>query len=403
MNHAYVYDAVRTPFGKVGGALSSHRPDDLAALVVKTMVERAPQLDASAIDEVYFGNANGAGEENRNVARMATLLAGLPTSVPGSTINRLCGSSLDAAMMASRQIEVGEGDLLLVGGVESMSRAPWVLPKTERAFPMQDLKLANTTLGWRLVNPEMPDAWTVSLGEATELLREKHNISREDQDEFAARSHQLAAKAWDEGKYDNLTVSVKPNTKRGVELTRDETVRADSTAETLSGLRTVFRTGEDASVTAGNASPMNDGASAAWLGSAKGADLLGIAPIARIAGRGAAANEPQYFGEAPVEAANLALKRAGITWDDIAAVELNEAFAAQSLACLRQWGVDQSIVNAWGGAIAIGHPLGASGTRVLGTLARRLEESGERWGVASLCIGVGQGLAVVLENENAKG
>jgi len=403
MNHAYVYDAVRTPFGKVGGALSSHRPDDLAALVVKTMVERAPQLDASAIDEVYFGNANGAGEENRNVARMATLLAGLPTSVPGSTINRLCGSSLDAAMMASRQIEVGEGDLLLVGGVESMSRAPWVLPKTERAFPMQDLKLANTTLGWRLVNPEMPDAWTVSLGEATELLREKHNISRGDQDEFAARSHQLAAKAWDEGKYDNLTVSVKPNTKRGVELTRDETVRADSTAETLSGLRTVFRTGEDASVTAGNASPMNDGASAAWLGSAKGADLLGIAPIARIAGRGAAANEPQYFGEAPVEAANLALKRAGITWDDIAAVELNEAFAAQSLACLRQWGVDQSIVNTWGGAIAIGHPLGASGTRVLGTLARRLEESGERWGVASLCIGVGQGLAVVLENENAKG
>lgn len=403
MNHAYVYDAVRTPFGKVGGALSSHRPDDLAALVVKTMVERAPQLDASKIDEVYFGNANGAGEENRNVARMATLLAGLPTSVPGSTINRLCGSSLDAAMMASRQIEVGEGDLLLVGGVESMSRAPWVLPKTERAFPMQDLKLANTTLGWRLVNPEMPDAWTVSLGEATEQLREKHNISREDQDEFAARSHQLAAKAWDEGKYDNLTVSVKPNTKRGVELTRDETVRADSTAETLSGLRTVFRTGEDATVTAGNASPMNDGASAVWLGSEKGSDLLGSAPIARIAGRGAAANEPQYFGEAPVEAANLALKRAGITWNDVAAVELNEAFAAQSLACLRRWGVDQSLVNTWGGAIAIGHPLGASGTRVLGTLARRLEESGERWGVASLCIGVGQGLAVVLENQNAKG
>ncbi|WP_431813371.1 thiolase family protein [Kocuria sp. cx-455] len=403
MNHAYVYDAVRTPFGKVGGALSSHRPDDLAALVVKTMVERAPQLDPSAIDEVYFGNANGAGEENRNVARMATLLAGLPTSVPGSTINRLCGSSLDAAMMASRQIEVGEGDLLLVGGVESMSRAPWVLPKTERAFPMQDLKLANTTLGWRLVNPEMPDAWTVSLGEATEQLREKHQISREDQDEFAARSHQLAAKAWDEGKYDNLTVSVQSNTKRGVELTRDETVRADSTAQTLSGLRTVFRTGEDATVTAGNASPMNDGASAAWLGSEKGADLLGIAPIARIAGRGAAANEPQYFGEAPVAAANLALKRAGITWGDVAAVELNEAFAAQSLACLRQWGVDQSIVNTWGGAIAIGHPLGASGTRVLGTLARRLEESGERWGVASLCIGVGQGLAVVLENENAQG
>lgn len=403
MNHAYVYDAIRTPFGKVGGALASHRPDDLAALVVRTLVERAPELDPATIDEVYLGNANGAGEENRNVARMATLLAGLPVSVPGSTINRLCGSSLDAAMMGSRQIEVGEGDLLLVGGVESMSRAPWVLPKTERPYPMQNLELANTTLGWRLVNPEMPSEWTVSLGEATEQLREKHGISREDQDAFAATSHQLAAKAWDEGKYDDITVSVAPNTKKGVELTRDETVRGDSTPETLAGLRTVFRSGDNATVTAGNSSPMNDGASAVWLGSERGAQLLGREPIARIAGRGAAANEPQFFGEAPVEAANIAVRRAGITWDDVAAVELNEAFAAQSLACLRQWGVDQSIVNQWGGAIAIGHPLGASGTRVLGTLARRLQESGQRWGVASLCIGVGQGLAVVLENENAQG
>ncbi|MEX5266448.1 MULTISPECIES: thiolase family protein [Kocuria] len=403
MNHAYVYDAIRTPFGKVGGALASHRPDDLAALVVRTLVERAPELDPATIDEVYLGNANGAGEENRNVARMATLLAGLPVSVPGSTINRLCGSSLDAAMMGSRQIEVGEGDLLLVGGVESMSRAPWVLPKTERPYPMQNLELANTTLGWRLVNPDMPSEWTVSLGEATEQLREKHGISREDQDAFAATSHQLAAKAWDEGKYDDITVSVAPNTKKGVELTRDETVRGDSTPETLAGLRTVFRSGDNATVTAGNSSPMNDGASAVWLGSERGAQLLGREPIARIAGRGAAANEPQFFGEAPVEAANIAVRRAGITWDDVAAVELNEAFAVQSLACLRQWGVDQSIVNQWGGAIAIGHPLGASGTRVLGTLARRLQESGQRWGVASLCIGVGQGLAVVLENENAQG
>ena len=403
MNHAYVYDAIRTPFGKVGGALASHRPDDLAALVVRTLVERAPELDPATIDEVYLGNANGAGEENRNVARMATLLAGLPVSVPGSTINRLCGSSLDAAMMGSRQIEVGEGDLLLVGGVESMSRAPWVLPKTERPYPMQNLELANTTLGWRLVNPDMPSEWTVSLGEATEQLREKHGISREDQDAFAATSHQLAAKAWDEGKYDDITVSVAPNTKKGVELTRDETVRGDSTPETLAGLRTVFRSGDNATVTAGNSSPMNDGASAVWLGSERGAQLLGREPIARIAGRGAAANEPQFFGEAPVEAANIAVRRAGITWDDVAAVELNEAFAAQSLACLRQWGVDQSIVNQWGGAIAIGHPLGASGTRVLGTLARRLQECGQRWGVASLCIGVGQGLAVVLENENAQG
>ncbi|MFF0972133.1 UNVERIFIED_CONTAM: 3-oxoadipyl-CoA thiolase, partial [Kocuria sp. CPCC 205295] len=212
---AYIYDAVRTPFAKIGGALSGHRPDDLAALVVRTMVERAEGLDPESIDEVVFGNANGAGEENRNVARMATLLAGLPTSLPGTTVNRLCGSSLDAAMMASRQIEVDEADLMLVGGVESMSRAPWVLPKTERPFPMQDLHLANTTLGWRLVNPEMPDAWTVSLGEATEQLREKHGITREEQDVFSARSHQLAAKAWDEGRYDDLTVTVKANSKRG--------------------------------------------------------------------------------------------------------------------------------------------------------------------------------------------
>lgn len=400
MPQAFLVGGARTPVGRYGGALSSVRPDDIAALCIRSVVEDAG-IDPALVDEVILGNANGAGEENRNVARMATLLAGLPVSVPGSTINRLCGSSLDAAMMGSRQIEVGEGDLLLVGGVESMSRAPWVLPKTERPYPMQNLELANTTLGWRLVNPDMPSEWTVSLGEATEQLREKHGISREDQDAFAATSHQLAAKAWDEGKYDDITVSVAPNTKKGVELTRDETVRGDSTPETLAGLRTVFRSGDNATVTAGNSSPMNDGASAVWLGSERGAQLLGREPIARIAGRGAAANEPQFFGEAPVEAANIAVRRARITWDDVAAVELNEAFAAQSLACLRQWGVDQSIVNQWGGAIAIGHPLGASGTRVLGTLARRLRAEGGRWGVASLCIGVGQGLAVVLENTDA--
>ncbi|WP_396187534.1 thiolase family protein [Citricoccus sp.] len=399
---AYLYDAVRTPFGKVGGALAKTRPDDLAALVVSESVKRAPKLAAAGIagaeqiNEVVFGNANGAGEENRNVARMATLLAGLPTSIPGTTVNRLCGSSLDAAIIASRQINVGEADVMLIGGVESMSRAPWVLPKTERPFPMHNLELANTTLGWRLINQNMPSQWTVSLGEATEQLREKYGITRERMDEFAANSHQLAAKAWDEGKYDNLTVQVPD-----VDLTRDETIRPESTAESLSGLRTVFRK-ENGMVTAGNASPMNDGASAAWLGSEKASDILGLQPLARIAGRAAAANEPQYFGYAPVDAVNQAIERAGITWDDIAAVELNEAFAAQSLACTDAWGVDTSIVNTWGGAIAIGHPLGASGARVLGTLARRLEASGDRWGVAALCIGVGQGLAVVLENVNAR-
>lgn len=398
---AFIYDAVRTPFGKVGGALAKTRPDDLAALVVKTSVERAPGLAGNAeaqaqIDEVFFGNANGAGEENRNVARMATLLAGLPTSIPGSTVNRLCGSSLDAALIGSRQINTGEADVVLIGGVESMSRAPWVLPKTEKPFPMQNLELANTTLGWRLINQNMPKEWTVSLGEATEQLREKFGITRERQDEFAAQSHQRAAAAWEAGKYDQLTVAVPD-----VDLTRDETIRPDSTPESLSGLRTVFRK-ENGTVTAGNASPMNDGASAAWLGSSRAADILGLQPLARIAGRGAAANEPQYFGYAPVEAANQAIARAGIPWKDVAAVELNEAFAAQSLACTDAWGIDLDIVNAWGGAIAIGHPLGASGARILGTLARRLQESGERWGVAAICIGVGQGLAVVLENVDAR-
>ncbi|MGQ1796566.1 thiolase family protein [Kocuria oceani] len=397
MTEAYIYDAVRTPFGRFGGALAGVRPDDLAALVIGEQVRRAPGLDPAAIDEVVLGNANGAGEENRNVARMATLLAGLPVGIPGTTVNRLCGSSLDAAIIASRQIGAGEADVVLVGGVESMSRAPWVLPKTERPYPAGDLALASTTLGWRLVNKNMDPEWTVSLGEATEQLAERHGITRERMDEFAFRSHQRTQQAWDEGFYDDLTVPVP-----GTELTRDESVRASSTVEKLGGLRTVFRTPEQGgTVTAGNASPLNDGASAALLGSARAAELTGLAPIARIAGRGAAANEPQYFGFAPVEAANLALRRAGIGWDDVAAVELNEAFAAQSLACLDAWGVDPGIVNRHGGAIAIGHPLGASGTRILGTLARSLQASGARWGVAAICIGVGQGLAVVLENENA--
>ncbi|MGM0928643.1 MAG: thiolase family protein [Actinomycetota bacterium] len=400
MNQAYLYDAVRTPFGKFGGALAGVRPDDLAAEVVKAEVARAPGLDPERIDEVIFGNANGAGEENRNVARMATLLAGLPTSIPGTTVNRLCGSSLDAAIIGSRQINAGEGDLVLIGGVESMSRAPWVLPKTEKPYPAGNMTLASTTLGWRLVNKKMPQEWTVSLGEATEQLRERHGISRERQDEFAAASHRLADAAWTEGKYDSMVVQVP-----GTDLTRDESIRPTSTADVLAGLKTVFRPVADGpeggTVTAGNASPLNDGASAAWLGSEAAAGLLGTEPLARIAGRGASALEPQFFGFAPVEAANQAVKRAGISWSDVAAVELNEAFAAQSLACIDNWDIDPAIVNAWGGAVAIGHPLGASGIRILGTLARRLQESGERWGVAAICIGVGQGLAVVLENVNS--
>ena len=395
-SEAYVYDAVRTPFGKFGGALAGIRPDDLAAHIVRESVRRMPGLDPADIDEVVFGNANGAGEENRNVARMATLLAELPVTIPGTTVNRLCGSSLDAAMIASRQIATGDADVVLVGGVESMSRAPWVLPKTERPYPAGNLEAANTALGWRLVNPAMPSPWTVSLGEATEQLREKYGVDRERQDEFAARSHRLAAAAWDEGRYADLVVP-GPAPRKGEPLTRDEGIRPDSTPESLAGLKPVFRA-EGGTVTAGNSSPLSDGASAVWLGSERGGQRLGAAPLARIAGRAAAANEPQYFGYAPVEAANLALSRAGIGWGDVDAVELNEAFAAQSLACLDAWDVDPQRVNAWGGAVAIGHPLGASGARILGTLARRLQAEGGRWGVAAICIGVGQGLAVVLEN-----
>lgn len=392
---SFLYDAVRTPFGKYAGALAKTRPDDLAALVVGEQARRVSNLPPDRIDEVLLGNANGAGEENRNVARMAVLLSELPVSVPGSTLNRLCGSSLDAAIQASRQIETGDADVVIAGGVESMSRAPLVMPKSEKPFQAGDVTLSSTTLGWRLVNPKMDPTWTVSLGEATEQLREKYDIGRERQDAFAERSHRLAAKAWDEGFYDNLTVGVP-----GVELSRDESIRPDTTVERLAGLKTVFR--GDGTVTAGNSSPLNDGASAALLGSANAAELLGTDPLARIAGRGAWANEPQYFGYAPVEAANRALGRAGITWNDVDIVELNEAFAAQSLACIDAWEVDPEIVNPYGGAVAIGHPLGASGARVLGTLARGLQRSGGRYGVAAICIGVGQGLAVVLENVSGR-
>ena len=386
----FVYDGVRTPFGRYGGALADSRPDDLAALVVRAVVDRAPGLDPAQVDEIVLGNANGAGEDNRNVARMAGLLAGFPVSVPATTVNRLCGSSLDAAIVASRQIALGEADVVIAGGVESMSRAPWVLPKPGKPFPVGDAALVSTTLGWRLVNPAMPAEWTVSLGEATEQLRDRERVTREEQDEFALRSHQAAAAAWDGGFYRDQVMPVP-----GTDLARDESIRATS-LEKLAALKPVFRA--DGTVTAGNASPLNDGASAVLLGTAAAAGLLGLAPLARIAGRGAAANDPRFFGFAPVEAANLALKRAGISWRDVSAVELNEAFAAQSVACIKAWDIDPAIVNAHGGAIAIGHPLGASGTRILGTLARSLLQSGERWGVAAICIGVGQGLAIVLEN-----
>jgi acetyl-CoA acyltransferase len=388
---AFLYAAVRTPFGLYGGALSGIRPDDMAAATLTALLARTPDLDPAVIGEVVIGNANGAGEENRNVARMAVLLAGLPVSVPATTVNRLCGSSLDAAMMCARLIETGDAHITIAAGAESMSRAPWVLLKPARPFPAGNETLVSTTLGWRLVNPAMPGEWTISLGEANEQLQEQFGISRERQDEFALRSHRLADRAWTDGFYGPLTYTVP-----GTSLARDESVRADTSAAALAGLKPAFR--PDGTITAGNASPLNDGASALLIGSEQAAATIGAAPLARIAGRGTMAVEPPMFGYAPVEAANRALRAAGIGWPDVGSVELNEAFAVQSLACIDAWKVDPEIVNTRGGAIAIGHPLGASGGRILGTLAEVLRERRARWGVAAICIGVGQGLAMVLEN-----
>ncbi len=394
MISSYVYAAVRTPFGKLNGALADVRPDDLAAAVVSAALARTPDLDPAEIGDVVWGAANGSGGDNRNVGRMAVLLAGLPVGVPATTVNRLCGSGLDALIAGSRAIETGDADVVLTGGSESMTRAPWVLPKPSRPFPAGDVTAVSTALGWRLVNPRMPQEWTVSLGEANEQLQERFGISRERQDAFSARSHRLAHQAWEDGFYDDLVVPVP-----GSDLARDEGIRPTSTPESLAGLKPVFR--KDGTITAGNASPLSDGASAVLLGSEAAADRIGTTPLARVAGRAAYALEPQAFGYAPVEAANAALKRAGIGWSDVGAVELNEAFAVQSLACVDAWPIDPEIVNTRGGAIALGHPLGASGGRIIGTVAKVLRERDQRWGVAAICIGVGQGLAVVLENQEA--
>jgi acetyl-CoA acetyltransferase family protein len=396
MNDTYVLDAVRTPVGRYGGALAGLRPDDLAAGVIRSLIERSSQLDPADLDDVFFGDANGAGEDNRDVARMASLLAGLPTSVPGVTLNRLCGSGMEAIIAANRAIAVSDVSLAIAGGVESMSRAPWVLLKPGKGYPAGSETLHSTTLGWRMVNPAMPQEWTVSLGEATEQLAEKYGIARTAQDEFALASHQKADAGWRAGAFADEVVPVD-----GVDLVRDESIRADSTMERLAALKPAFR--PDGTVTAGNASPLNDGAAALLLGDETGAQRAGRTPLARVVSRGVAAVEPQFFGIGPVRAAELALTRAGIGWGDLDLVELNEAFAAQSLACLAEWPeLDPEIVNVHGGAIAIGHPLGCSGARILSHLAhtlhaRRARDGRARYGLAAICIGVGQGLAVVLE------
>lgn len=389
MSTSFVYDAIRTPFGRYGKALAEVRPDDLAAGVLRKLVGRHAELDPVAIDEVLLGDANQAGEDNRNVARMAVILAGLPTSVPGATVNRLCGSGVEAVIQASRAVETGEADMIIAGGVESMSRAPWVMLKPSRPFPAGHETLHSTTIGWRMVNPKMPEQWSVALGETAEILADMYDISRAEQDEFALASHSKSVAAWDAGIYDDEVVSVD-----GVALVRDEGIRADTTLEALGQLQPAFRKG--GSVTAGNSSPLSDGAGAILVGSEKAP--IDTEPLARIVSRGVHAVDPNIFGIAPVEAANKALARAGLTWDDVDIVELNEAFASQSIACIKLWpDLDPAKVNIHGGALAIGHPLGASGSRIIGHVAHELVRRGGGVGVAAICIGVGLGLAVVLE------
>ncbi|WP_438310203.1 thiolase family protein [Streptomyces sp. HUAS TT3] len=389
----YVVDAVRTPIGKFGGALAGVRPDDLAAHVVRALVDRTPSLDPARIDDVVFGDANGAGEDNRDVARMAVLLAGLPVTVPGVTVNRLCGSGLEAVIQAARSIALGDSSVAIAGGVESMTRAPWVVQKPERPFPSTHQQMWSTALGWRMTNPRMPEEWTVSLGEGAELVAEKYGITREAQDLFALDSHRKAADAWSAGLYDDEVVPFP-----GVDLVRDECIREGSTPEALARLKPVFRTDGSGTVTAANASPLNDGAAALLLTDEAGLAATGREPLARISASAVTGIEPQLFGLGPVEAVQRALAKAGTGLADLSVMELNEAFAAQALGCLAAWPeLDQAVVNPRGGAIAIGHPLGASGARLAGSVAHQLAAAGSGKGIAALCIGVGQGIALVLE------
>jgi acetyl-CoA acetyltransferase family protein len=386
-----VVDYARTPIGKFNGALSAVRPDDLAATVLRALAARHPDA-VGDVDDIYVGNANGAGEENRNVARMAALLAGLPVRVPGATVNRLCGSGLEAVIQARRAIACGDADLVIAGGVESMTRAPYVLPKDERPYQHHDKTMYSTSIGWRMVNSAMPAEHTIPMGEGAEILAEKYGITRSEQDEFALASHHNAYTAWQCGRLGAETVPGP------YDLQQDESIRPGGDLETLGRLRPAFRPAAQGTVTAGNSSPLSDGAAAVLLASESAVREYSLTPLARITASGATALEPALFGLGPVEATAKALSRAGLGLTDVSVFEVNEAFAAQVLACLQEWEtVPPSRVNPNGGAIAIGHPLGCTGARLVGTLAMELRSRGGGAGVATACIGVGQGLAVVLE------
>jgi 3-oxoadipyl-CoA thiolase len=401
MPDAVIIDALRTPVGRYAGVLSSVRPDDLAARAIEALVDRNG-IDPASIDEVYMGCTNQAGEDNRNVARMASLVAGLPVEVPGVTVNRLCASGLEAIVQASRQIRLGEADLVLAGGVESMSRAPFAMLKPERGFPRGNPELLDTTIGWRFINPRLAERHSIeSMGETAENVAERHNVSREDQDAFALDSHRRALAAAEAGRFDDELVTVDVPQPKGdpVSIHADEGPRPDTSLERLAALPPIFR--EGGSVTAGNSSQINDGAACVAVTSEERARELGHEPLARMVSSASAGVDPAYMGIGPVPATRKALERAGLEPKDIDLVELNEAFASQVLASMRELGFEHERLNVNGGAIALGHPLGASGARLLGTLAWELRRRGARHGVATMCIGVGQGLAAVVENPAA--
>ena len=399
MNNAYICDAIRTPFGRYGGALANVRPDDLGAIPIKALLERNPQLATATFDDIMYGCANQAGEDNRNVARMCGLLAGLPVTVPGVTINRLCGSGLDAVGMAARAIKSGEADLLIAGGVESMSRAPFVVPKASSAFSRQT-QMVDTTLGWRLVNPLMQQHYGIdSMPETAEHVAHDYAISRADQDAFALRSQQKAQQAKRRGYFDDeLTpVSIPQRKSRPLIVVNDEHPRADTTLETLAKLPTPFKAG--GTVTAGNSSGVNDGACALLIASKAAVEAQGLNPLAKIVAMAIAGVEPRVMGIGPAPATEKVLQQAGLSLSDMDIIELNEAFAAQGLAVLRQLGLadDDERVNPQGGAIALGHPLGASGARLVTSAAYQLQRSGGRYALCTMCIGVGQGIALIIE------
>lgn len=399
MKNAYIVDGVRTPIGNFGGALSVVRPDDLAAIVLKELMKRNSSVDPKEIGDVILGCANQAGEDNRNVARMSLLLAGLPVTVPGETVNRLCASGLSASISAARAIMVGDADLMISGGVENMTRGPWVISKTSTPFG-RDAQMFDSSFGWRFINPKMKDQYGVDgMGETAENLRERDKISREDQDKFSLWSQQKATAAQKKGRFKKEIVGVEIPQKRGDPklFDNDEFIKPDTSMEILSKLKPAFR--KDGTVTAGNASGLNDGACAILLASEEGMKKYSLKPKARIVSSGVIGVEPRIMGAGPVEASNRALKKAGLSWKDIDIIELNEAFAAQALACTRAWGLadNDPRINPNGGAIALGHPLGMSGARILNSAAIELHEQNKKYALVTMCIGVGQGYAVIIE------